>query len=100
MRIPRRSTQPARTARPEDEKLPFGQLLAYGSQHILTMYGGVRCRAFAQNVGLVALTTVKSRYVVAMGGAILLALGLLPVVGRAVAAAPDQRGRGPRPERA
>jgi xanthine permease len=41
MRIPRRSTQPAGTAGPEDEKLPFGQLLAYGSQHILTMYGGV-----------------------------------------------------------
>jgi xanthine permease len=29
------------TGRPEDEKLPFGQLLVYGTQHILTMYGGV-----------------------------------------------------------
>src|SRR3954453_14605033 len=27
--------------RPEDERLPFGQLLVYGTQHILTMYGGV-----------------------------------------------------------
>src|SRR3954468_8696664 len=29
------------TGRPEDERLPFGQLLVYGTQHILTMYGGV-----------------------------------------------------------
>jgi uric acid transporter len=27
--------------RPEDEMLPFGQLVVYGAQHILTMYGGV-----------------------------------------------------------
>ena len=27
--------------RPEDEMYGFGQLLAYGTQHILTMYGGV-----------------------------------------------------------
>lgn len=34
--------------------------------------------AFAQNVGLVALTRIKSRYVVATGGAILALLGLSP----------------------
>lgn len=45
--------------------------------------------AFAQNVGLVALTKVKSRYVVTAGGFILLILGLLPVLGRVVAAAPS-----------
>jgi len=39
-------------------------------------------------VGLVALTKIKSRYVVAMGGVILFLLGLLPVVGRVVAAIP------------
>ena len=27
--------------RPEDEKLPFTSLVLYGTQHILTMYGGV-----------------------------------------------------------
>jgi xanthine/uracil permease len=46
------------------------------------------CSAFAQNVGLVALTKIKSRYVVAGGGAILVLLGLFPVIGRAVAAVP------------
>lgn len=44
--------------------------------------------AFAQNVGLVAMTGIKSRFVVAAGGAILVALGLLPVLGRMVAAVP------------
>ncbi len=44
--------------------------------------------AFAQNVGLVAVTRVRSRYVVAAGGLILVLLGLLPVLGRVVAAVP------------
>ena len=44
--------------------------------------------AFAQNVGVVAITGVKSRYVVAAGGSVLFALGLLPVLGRVIAAVP------------
>lgn len=44
--------------------------------------------AFAQNVGLVAISGVKSRFVVTAGGAILLVLGLFPVVGRLIAAVP------------
>ncbi|MDL9981090.1 nucleobase:cation symporter-2 family protein [Microbacterium sp. ASV49] len=44
--------------------------------------------AFAQNVGLVAITKVKSRFVVTAGGAILIILGLLPILGRVVAAVP------------
>ncbi|MCM3656495.1 purine permease [Agromyces mediolanus] len=44
--------------------------------------------AFAQNVGLVAITRVKSRYVVAAGGVVLVLLGVLPVLGRIVAAVP------------
>ncbi|WP_431710652.1 nucleobase:cation symporter-2 family protein [Glutamicibacter uratoxydans] len=44
--------------------------------------------AFAQNVGLVAITGVTSRFVVAAGGGILVVLGLLPVLGRVVAAVP------------
>ena len=44
--------------------------------------------AFAQNVGLVAITGVKSRFVVSAGGLILVILGLLPVLGRVVAAVP------------
>lgn len=44
--------------------------------------------AFAQNIGLVAITGIKSRYVVAAGGVILVVLGCLPVLGRGVAAVP------------
>ncbi|MBB5700565.1 xanthine permease [Ochrobactrum daejeonense] len=44
--------------------------------------------AFAQNVGLVAVTGIKSRYVVATGGLILITLGLLPVMGRVIACVP------------
>lgn len=45
--------------------------------------------AFAQNVGVVAITGVKSRWVVTAGGSVLLVLGLLPVLGRVVAAVPQ-----------
>lgn len=44
--------------------------------------------AFAQNVGLVAITGIKSRFVVSAGGLILVVLGVLPVLGRVVAAVP------------
>lgn len=44
--------------------------------------------AFAQNVGLVAITGVKSRFVVAAGGLILVILGLLPIMGRLIASIP------------
>src|SRR5690606_6427514 len=44
--------------------------------------------AFAPNVGLVAITGITSRFVVAAGGGILVVLGLLPILGRVVAAIP------------
>ncbi|GAB3134820.1 nucleobase:cation symporter-2 family protein [Tsukamurella serpentis] len=58
------------------------------STTVAPLFGAFPCTAFAQNVGLVALTGIKSRYVVAVGGGILALLGLLPVVGRVVAAIP------------
>ncbi len=44
--------------------------------------------AFAQNVGLVAITGIKSRFVVSGSGVILLALGLVPKLGAVVASIP------------
>ncbi|MGK5683846.1 nucleobase:cation symporter-2 family protein [Actinoplanes sp. URMC 104] len=44
--------------------------------------------AFAQNVGLVAITGIRSRFVVAAGGVILFLLGLVPKLGAVVAAIP------------
>jgi xanthine permease len=45
--------------------------------------------AFAQNVGMVAITGVRSRFVVATGGVILVVLGLFPKIGAVVAAVPQ-----------
>jgi uric acid transporter len=58
------------------------------STSVAAIFNGFSVSAFAQNVGLVAVTKIKSRYVVAAGGVILVLLGLLPVLGRVVAAVP------------
>ncbi|WP_067482675.1 nucleobase:cation symporter-2 family protein [Actinomadura hibisca] len=44
--------------------------------------------AYAQNIGLVGITGVKSRWVVAFAGGVLVVLGLFPPVGALVAAIP------------
>ena len=58
------------------------------SSAIAPLFGSFTQSAFAQNVGLVAVTGVTSRFVVATSGALLLALGLLPVMGCVIAAVP------------
>ncbi|WP_084514373.1 nucleobase:cation symporter-2 family protein [Nocardia acidivorans] len=59
------------------------------STAIAPVFGAFPCSAFAQNVGLVALTGIKSRFVVATGGLVLLVLGLVPVIGAVVAGIPS-----------
>jgi xanthine permease len=44
---------------------------------------------FSQNIGLIALNKVKSRYVVAVGALMLVAMGLFPVLGRVAAMIPS-----------
>lgn len=58
------------------------------SSAVSPLFNSFTQSAFAQNVGLVAITGVKSRFVVSAGGLILVILGLLPVLGRVVAAVP------------
>jgi uric acid transporter len=57
-----------------------------------TMLGGIfnafPYTAYAQNVGLVAMTGIKSRYVVAVAGVILMLLGLFPKLAAIVASIP------------
>ncbi|MBF9068960.1 purine permease [Streptacidiphilus sp. NEAU-YB345] len=53
-----------------------------------SMFGSCATSAFAQNVGVVSLTRVRSRYVVAMAGAVLVTLGLFPKLGAAVSLVP------------
>jgi xanthine/uracil permease len=58
------------------------------SSAISPVFNSFTQSAFAQNVGLVAITGIKSRFVVSAGGLILVVLGVLPVLGRVVAAVP------------
>lgn len=58
------------------------------SSIVAPIFGGFTQSAFAQNVGLVAVTGVKSRFVVAFSGLILIVFGVLPVMGRIVACVP------------
>jgi uric acid transporter len=52
------------------------------------LLNGFPCSAFAQNVGLVGLTGIRSRFVVAVSGLILVALGLFPKLGAVIASLP------------
>jgi xanthine/uracil permease len=52
------------------------------------LLNGFPVSAFAQNVGLVAITGIRSRFVVAVSGLILVALGLVPKLGALVASIP------------
>ncbi|MDA3625095.1 nucleobase:cation symporter-2 family protein [Saccharopolyspora oryzae] len=76
--------------RPADEKTIAAGLRADGAGSALSaVFGGFTCSAFAQNIGLVALTRVRSRYVVATAGGVLVLLGLFPVVGAVVSLVPQ-----------
>ncbi|GGM36268.1 uracil permease [Longimycelium tulufanense] len=75
--------------KPVDRRVLADGLRADG---LSTLLGGVfntfPYTAYGQNIGLLGLTGVRSRYVVATGGAILVVLGLTPVLGQIVAAIP------------
>ncbi|MFC5799844.1 nucleobase:cation symporter-2 family protein [Streptomyces formicae] len=75
--------------RPADERTIEGGLRAdtLGSA-VSPLFNGFMCSAFAQNIGLVAMTKVRSRYVVAAGGGILILLGLCPVAASVIALVP------------
>jgi NCS2 family nucleobase:cation symporter-2 len=77
------------TGRPVDERALTRGLRADG---VGTMLGGIfntfPYTSFSQNVGLVGVTGVRSRWVCVAGGLILLALGLLPKMAALVEAIP------------
>ncbi|MGW8377075.1 nucleobase:cation symporter-2 family protein [Streptomyces sp. ODS28] len=52
-------------------------------------FNGFMCSAFAQNIGLVAMTRIRSRFVVAAGGGILILMGLCPVAAALIATVPQ-----------
>ncbi|MFJ4067698.1 nucleobase:cation symporter-2 family protein [Pseudomonas sp. NPDC089996] len=65
---------------------------AFRADGLSTMLGGLfnsfPYNAFTQNTGLIALSSVKSRYVVAAAGAIMVVMGLFPKLGALIAAVP------------
>ncbi|RSO11777.1 uracil permease [Streptomyces sp. WAC 06783] len=75
--------------RPADERTIEGGLRAdtLGTA-ISPLFNGFANSAFAQNIGLVAMTKVRSRFVVATGGLILVLLGLCPVAASVISLVP------------
>lgn len=53
------------------------------------IFGTIAYTTFAQNIGILSLTKVRSRHVVSTAGLMLVLLGLFPPVGRLVAAIPQ-----------
>ncbi|MFI5860080.1 nucleobase:cation symporter-2 family protein [Streptomyces sp. NPDC051546] len=76
--------------RPADEKTLAAALRADGlGTAISPLFNGFAASAFAQNVGLVAITKIRSRFVVAAAGGILILLGLCPMLASLVALIPQ-----------
>ncbi|MFW3896464.1 nucleobase:cation symporter-2 family protein [Pseudomonas bharatica] len=77
------------TGKPTDQRT-LGN--AFRADGLSTMLGGLfnsfPYNAFTQNTGLIALSSVKSRFVVAAAGAIMVLMGLFPKLGALIAAVP------------
>lgn len=75
--------------RPADEKTIAAGLRADTLGSALSpLFNGFMCSAFAQNIGLVAMTKIRSRYVVATGGGFLVLMGLCPMAASLIAVVP------------
>ena len=65
---------------------------AFRADGLSTMLGGMfnsfPYNAFTQNTGLIAMSNVRSRYVVAMAGVIMILMGLFPKLGALIATIP------------
>lgn len=75
--------------RPADGKMVADGLRADGLSTALSgLFNAFAFSAFAQNVGLVRFSGIKSRFVVAAAGIILMLMGLFPKLGALVASIP------------
>ena len=84
------SSQPARSWRRRSTSEDVARALR--ADGLATTIGGILnsfpYTCFAENVGLVRLTAIKSRWVVATAGAIMIVIGLIPKAGAVVASIP------------
>ncbi|WP_277752689.1 nucleobase:cation symporter-2 family protein [Streptomyces sp. L2] len=75
--------------RPSDERTIAAGLRADTLGSALSpLFNGFMCSAFAQNIGLVAMTRIRSRFVVAFGGGFLVLMGLCPMAASLIAVVP------------
>lgn len=75
--------------RPADERTIAAGLRADTLGSALSpLFNGFMCSAFAQNIGLVAMTRIRSRFVVAAGGGFLVLMGLCPAAASLIAVVP------------
>jgi len=78
------------TGRDASEKELKGGLVADGVMSVFgAVFNAMPNTSYSQNVGLVNFTGVASRFVVGIGGVVLLALGFVPKVGAVVSSMPD-----------
>ncbi|NEA57265.1 purine permease [Streptomyces sp. SID13666] len=76
--------------KPADEKMLAAGIRADALGSALSpVFNGFMASAFAQNIGLVAITKVRSRFVVAAAGGILILLGLCPALASVIALVPQ-----------
>jgi xanthine permease len=72
----------------DNKRIASGLRADMVSSAVAPVFNSFPATAFAQNVGLVALTGVRSRWVVATGGAVLAVLGLSPLLAAVVSLLP------------
>lgn len=73
---------------PSDREMRGGLVADGVMSGLAALFGAFPNTSYSQNVGLVHFTGVASRHVAAVGGGILVVLGLIPKVGAAVATIP------------
>jgi xanthine/uracil permease len=72
-----------------DRRINLGMAGEAVGSMISALFGGFATTAYAQNVGLLKLTGVGSRFAVTAAGVIFLILAFIPKLGAALAATPD-----------
>ncbi|MFC4541450.1 uracil-xanthine permease family protein [Halosolutus amylolyticus] len=74
---------------PDDSEIRGGLFVDGIGSSIGAIFGAFPLTTFSQNVGIINFTGVMSRYVVGVGGVVLLLLGFIPKVSAVVATIPD-----------
>lgn len=74
---------------PTDEEVRGGLFVDGIGSTVGAVFGALPLTTFSQNVGIINFTGVMSRYVVGVGGVVLLILGFIPKVGATISTIPS-----------